>query len=59
MQVHPGCRNVRSVLRTVEKMPAQTEMTYGKIGVIAIISKSSFFFQRAKEENFEGLLKEG
>ena len=57
MQARPGYRKVRSMLRIVEKMPARTEMTYGKIRVIAIISKSFFFLPKSKRGEFRGAIE--
>ena len=50
MKARLKCRNIRSVLWTVEKTPAQTEVMYGKSGVIVVILKSSFFPEEQKGE---------
>ena len=54
--MHPECRSVGSVHWAVEKMFAQTEMTYGKSRVIMVDIKILLFFFSlgGKEENFEG-----
>ena len=54
MKMRLKCRNIRSVLWTVEKTPAQTEVMYGKSGVIVVILKSSFFPEEQKRRIFRG-----
>ena len=56
MQARPGCRSVKSVRWAVEKVITQTEVTCDKKRIMMVISKSSFFFLGAKEENSERLL---
>ena len=58
MKARLRCRNVRSVLWAVEKVPAQTDVTYGKSRVIIVISKSSFFPEEQKRRISRGYCRD-
>ena len=49
--MRPGCQSVKSMLKAVEKTPAQTEVAYEKSRIIVVILKS-YFFPRSKRGEF-------
>ena len=54
MNVHLGCRSIRSGHWAIEKVPTPTEMMYDKSRVIKAISKYSFLSEEQKRKILRG-----
>ena len=58
MKAHLGYRNVRSLCWVVKKAHVRTYVMYDKYGVVLVISKSSFLFEKQKRRISRGYCRD-